>query len=399
MTSPEVGKLALHHYQSCSLTRRPLIWCVTVTAPFETLLAAKQTASSTQSTREVPQDVTWFDYGKEDPWPAMLPACTRDSPARFETLKEPVPDEEQTVLSLPFVHNLTENQDICQNTAARHAHSFFISPASCPITHTLLPIFSSGKPSIFNDILSPAIWYWIKMKYDDYEESEDMEWSEKKEILYWTGATTGGWATAEYWHKLHRQRLILRTTSETASATILQRSDQDSWRPQSIPWSNLSHVFDLRLTSIPSSQCTPEACDAMRQQFLQDPSYVGDGDNPNADPSGAAYAAKYVLDLDGNAFSGRFYRLLKSKSAVVKQTVFKEWHDGRLVPWVHFVPISPSGDELGEVMRFLTQEEAGRKIGEEHCKAGAGMGKTDAKNAGLGSDVLQVVDGVWADRE
>lgn len=34
---------------------------------------------------------------------------------------------------------------------------------------------------------------------------------------------------------------------------------------------------------------------------------------------------KYLLDIDGNAWSGRFHRLLSSNSAVLKSTIFPEW--------------------------------------------------------------------------
>ena len=58
------------------------------------------------------------------------------------------------------------------------------------------------------------------------------------------------------------------------------------------------------------------------------------------------------------------YRLLKSRSAVIKQTIFKEWHDGHLVPWVHYIPLSMDADELPEMMRFLVQDHRGRALGE-----------------------------------
>jgi hypothetical protein len=48
---------------------------------------------------------------------------------------------------------------------------------------------------------------------------------------------------------------------------------------------------------------------------------------------------------------------------VLKQSIMKEWHDGRLVSWVHFISVSLEVDELGEVMCFLVNENAGRKIG------------------------------------
>ncbi|KAJ4307236.1 hypothetical protein N0V88_000616 [Collariella sp. IMI 366227] len=54
----------------------------------------------------------------------------------------------------------------------------------------------------------------------------------------------------------------------------------------------------------------------------------------------AALHSKLAFDLDGNGISGRFLKLLASNSLVLKQTVLREWHDERLVPWLHYVPVS-----------------------------------------------------------
>ena len=75
-------------------------------------------------------------------------------------------------------------------------------------------------------------------------------------------------------------------------------------------------------------------------------------------------AFKYTLtfDLDGNGHSGRFYRLLNSHSLPLKQTVFREWHDERLQPWLHYVPISLAMEDLPEVVRYLADEEEGQQV-------------------------------------
>lgn len=89
-----------------------------------------------------------------------------------------------------------------------------------------------------------------------------------------------------------------------------------------------------------------------------------------AEPKEEALGSKYALDIDGNTFSGRYYRLLKSNVCVLKHTSFKEWHDGRLIPWVHYVPVSAWAEELGEIMRFFTMEEEGREIGRKIASKG-----------------------------
>ncbi|EME88538.1 glycosyltransferase family 90 protein, partial [Pseudocercospora fijiensis CIRAD86] len=80
------------------------------------------------------------------------------------------------------------------------------------------------------------------------------------------------------------------------------------------------------------------------------------------DPRSESFKYPLNFDLDGNGHWARFYRLLAFNSLPLKQTVFKEWHDDRLIPWVHYVPISLAMDELPEVVRYLTEEEEGQKI-------------------------------------
>ena len=42
--------------------------------------------------------------------------------------------------------------------------------------------------------------------------------------------------------------------------------------------------------------------------------------------------------------------------------MFQEWHDDRLIPWIHYVPISLKMTELPETLRFLAQTEKGQAI-------------------------------------
>jgi hypothetical protein len=42
---------------------------------------------------------------------------------------------------------------------------------------------------------------------------------------------------------------------------------------------------------------------------------------------------KYLLDLDGMSYSGRFFAFLESDSAVIKSTVYREFHSDWIQPW------------------------------------------------------------------
>jgi hypothetical protein len=67
----------------------------------------------------------------------------------------------------------------------------------------------------------------------------------------------------------------------------------------------------------------------------------------------AQYSWKYLPDIDGNSLSGRFRAFLTSNSCVMKATIFKEWHDHRLMPWVHFVPLDITLRDLWSTMAYF----------------------------------------------
>ncbi len=117
-------------------------------------------------------------------------------------------------------------------------------------------------------------------------------------------------------------------------------------------------LYHVRLTA--AIQCDPEGCDAQKNYF---------GPFQYEDRS-APFEYRYLIDIDGNAYANRFYRLLGSDSVPLKITIFKEWHDDRLIPWLHYVPISQSMEEMPELIRFLITTESGQTISRNIAKAG-----------------------------
>jgi hypothetical protein len=69
---------------------------------------------------------------------------------------------------------------------------------------------------------------------------------------------------------------------------------------------------------------------------------------------------KYLPDIDGNSFSGRWRGFLLSPSVPLKATIYKEWHDKRLVPWVHFVPLDNTFIDVYGVMEYFVGDGLGK---------------------------------------
>ncbi|CRJ88141.1 hypothetical protein BN1723_001522 [Verticillium longisporum] len=70
-------------------------------------------------------------------------------------------------------------------------------------------------------------------------------------------------------------------------------------------------------------------------------------------PMKKMYNHKYLPDIDGNSFSGRYRAFLLSSSMPLKSTIYAEWHDDRLVPWVHFVPFDNTYVDLYGIMDYF----------------------------------------------
>jgi hypothetical protein len=120
----------------------------------------------------------------------------------------------------------------------------------------------------------------------------------------------------------------------------------------SVPRTNYNAIFDIFFSGV--GQCDEGDCKAQKAFF----------DIKSTAKQQDAWKYKYLLDVDGNAFSGRFYAFLKSRSLVYKLAVFQEWHREWLKPWVHYIPLSLKGDEWVEAVRYFAGEATGKKEAE-----------------------------------
>ncbi|MCJ1307205.1 capsule-associated protein CAP1 [Agyrium rufum] len=291
--------------------------------------------------------ITRFNrFAHQPTWSHSRTSCSPESPSR--ALDESTPDETTAYATHPlgFIYNHTAFSDICLSPSLQRTFGFFDRPNAFDIVQDLFPIFSQSKPSSFQDILYPSPWYWSDKA--PYVPKEDREWKVKADQLYWRGSTTGGFSRDGGWRRQHRQRIVQRINAlDTAQVLEAQKSSDgtDEWRVKNIQRPDLKHLFNVSFSYV--GQCDPGDCDAQREFF----------DIAPGAPREEAFQYKHVLDIDGNAFSGRFYAFLKSKSLVFKMAIFREWHDEWIRPWAHYIPLSLKGDEYAEVMRYFNSEK------------------------------------------
>ena len=293
--------------------------------------------------------ITRFNkYAHQPTWTESRMSCSPESPAR--NLEESKKDDESAFYfsQLGLVFNKTALSDICLSPSLEERYGFFNRPNAYNIVHDLFPVFSQSKISSYQDILYPSPWYWSnKVAYD---EKDDYRWEKKKNKLYWRGSTTGGFSRDGGWRRQHRQLFVGKINALDNAKVMKNQNTTGSieWKLEEGPRTDHKDLFDVKFAHV--GQCDPGDCDAQREFF----------DVVKPDKQHDAWQYKYLLDMDGNAFSGRFYAFLKSMSLVYKMAIFREWHEEWLRPWVHYIPLGLKGDEYVESVRYFNNEADGQ---------------------------------------
>ncbi|KAI1426741.1 hypothetical protein F5Y12DRAFT_783779 [Xylaria sp. FL1777] len=305
-------------------------------------------------TRFEESKLTRFNVFAHQPtWTHSRLSCAPDSPSRGLEEEDRKDDVSRYGMSeLGFVYNVSAMSDICYSPTLSSTFGFFDRPNAFNIVHDLFPIFSQSKISSYADILYPSPWYWYEKVH--YDESKDMPWEQKKNSFYWRGSTTGGFSRNGGWRRQHRQRFVQKINAAD-NAKILANAGSarnEKWETRVVPRGDFRHLMDVYFSGV--GQCDPGDC-AAQKEFFNIQGHVEQYD---------AWGYRYLLDIDGNAFSGRFYAFLKSKSLAYKWAIFREWHLEWLKPWAHYIPLSLQGDEWLEAVRYFADRDEGKKEAE-----------------------------------
>jgi hypothetical protein len=72
---------------------------------------------------------------------------------------------------------------------------------------------------------------------------------------------------------------------------------------------------------------------------------------------------RFLSQINGNAWSSRFKRLLTSRSLVFKAMAYPEWFAQRIQPWVHYVPIQLDYSDMYDTLMFFRGDETSERTG------------------------------------
>ena len=246
----------------------------------------------------------------------------------------------------------------------------------------IVPLFTWAKTPLNNDILVTPL-----EQYDDDYKEYDPPFAEKTiDKLLWRGSTTGTEFRVGYdWEKSQRSRLHFMSL-ETEGTTELMWSNHGKLEMMNASKKAVNEKYlDTRYSGSPA-QCDEVTCKIMEEKIDFAPTMGLEQQNEY----------RYLMDVDGNGWSGRFNRLLTSNGVVLKSTVFPEWYADRIQPWVHYVPIKVDYSDLYDVMAFFTgNPEDGRgshtEMAERIGTAGREFSKKHWRRADMAAYMFRLV--------
>ena len=309
--------------------------------------------------------VKWIGGEEHQYWDHYRITCPPESPGRnvssLEKLDRPpvYPTRPMPFAVDGFIKNFTASSDPCLQPHLRGMHGTFIESVSMSTTHSLFPIFGGCKLPGNNEILIPA--GMILDSYDLFSggDSHGGDWSTKKDSLVWRGVASGGRHKEDNWWGFQRLRFI-QMMNGTTIAQLEAREDaaptfvlpqREEYRSEAQKNGTLGEwISSFSDSAFVAFECFPRQEDGHCSYLdpyleLRDSIHMRD-----------QYDYKYLPDIDGNSYSGRFRAFMRSTSLVLKATIYTEWHDDRLLPWVHFVPFDNTFIDIYAILEYYLRQ-------------------------------------------
>jgi hypothetical protein len=198
-----------------------------------------------------------------------------------------------------LIDRMDKYMDVCDSPQYRHYHST-TSWVYAQHPSAVLPLFTPGVQTKFGDI------HGLIVEQLDLVQEHDPSWESRPfTSLQWRGQTSGPlWDATSPWKTTHRARIHLLSHEERGSKDIILTDKNDAVTVKNVPNYRVNPLFlDTGMVG-PAVQCVIEdgTCDKMYTVF--------DGYDKRMSFDRASLY-KYVLDIDGNSWSGRFRRLMK----------------------------------------------------------------------------------------
>lgn len=261
-----------------------------------------------------------------------------------------------------YVQNWTFTCSPCDHPQLQGLHGSFVEPISIATTKHFFPLFGGSKLPVNNEILLPPAMYWTRDPFYSGGDDHGDAWENKKDTLMWRGSASGGRNRKENWTRFQRHRFIsmLNSTSIRQLEQTYEEKAINFVLPQNGTYDLTvqkpdapAHAFSEWVASWSDAAAVHLLC------FPEDPpgphcTYTDEYFSvAPALPMKEQYRNKYLPDIDGNSFSGRYRGFLGSTSLPIKASIYQEWHDSRIIPWKHFVPMDNTFIDIYGIMEYF----------------------------------------------
>ncbi|KAF9481733.1 hypothetical protein BDN70DRAFT_830395 [Pholiota conissans] len=271
-------------------------------------------------------------------------ACPPDSPARQMKINLDEPPPRPTKKT--FIYDHVATMDPCNHPDHFFHHGQFLSHNLGPSPQrALFPEFSYCSTTIHHNIRIPVPYGWVE---DIYPRTNDPEWDDKvDERLLWRGSNTGMYHSAtSRWEHSHRDFFVWHANELEGTLKVLQPNktrNEKVGEPRELRKARVNPALMDVAFAGNAIGCSPAVCDLLEDKY------------PFRERQSIAQAGnyKYVMDVDGNGWSGRFKRLITTNALIFKSTIYPEWYADRVAPWVHYVPIQIDLSDLYDALFFF----------------------------------------------
>ncbi|KAI0318673.1 hypothetical protein OF83DRAFT_1163349 [Amylostereum chailletii] len=321
-------------------------------------------ANSLSQTLPVPD---W--RGQGNTWDAYRRTCSPHSPARrlLSAIRTSPVNGTTSYFQTPtshlggefkFARDVDGKYSFCDNPWARNNQGHFFSDwRTVPVP---FPILSPAKSPGFADIRIPSHYYhgttrrytyaWDEVNLEPKVlDSMETPWENKDDKIFFRGATTGGGSSPPGFASQYQRHRFIRMASEPSSMNrtlvFADPPSSSNYVYAKVPANTLNAVImDVAFVSSVDHRHYPGGL----QQEMEDHRF------DDAVLLREHWSHKYLLDLDGMSYSGKFFAYLASDSAVVKSSVYSEFFSDWIQPWLHYIPLSATYREIYNVHAFFS---------------------------------------------
>ncbi|KAG8162140.1 hypothetical protein KVR01_007905 [Diaporthe batatas] len=325
--------------------------------------------------------------GTKPYWNVVQRGCAPDSAARkaevmtdFDHAPSFNPAFSEPHTYKGYVSNYTMSTQVCHQPDLQGLNGIFIEPLTVSATKTLFPMFGGSKLAVNNEILLPAPMYWNEEERFTGGDQHGVDWPQKKDGVIWRGVATGGRNRENNWRAFQRHRFVAMN-----NGTKISRAEDWTELPLNFELPSATYGLAAQKTTKPDSARTKLGpwVDSWADVAFVDLMCVEEEEGGQCYYTSPYFEVqlgvtlaeqfnwKYLPDIDGNSFSGRYLGFLRSTSLPIKATVWREWHDSRLIAWKHFVPMDNRFQDWFGIMEYFLGYNDGEKTVKGHDEQAA----------------------------